>query len=182
MKEHTLSLNIQMSTNMLDMLVWVLTAFWLDMRAIHIPTLSYRAIQEAELFFSSLSPDACVLLTTCTRTIGCNIAWCGWKPNPCTASCKYRKYTNNCRLTSVEVFNYSINWSKQCISNIFLFISGPKPRNSMRKLQIYELQMSDDSHFEFYDLSENGAIYSLAYGRNGFSTKIHIEKKMKYFS
>ena len=47
----------------------------------------------------------------------------------------------------------------------------------MRKLQIYELQMSDDSHFEFYDLSENGAIYSLAYGKNGFSTKINIETK-----
>ena len=36
--------------------------------------------------------------------------------------------------------------------------------------------MSNDRHFEFYDLSENGAIYSLAYGRSGFSTKkIHIE-------
>ena len=35
----------------------------------------------------------------------------------------------------------------------------------------YELNMSDDGHFEFYDLWENGAIYSLAYGRNGFSTK-----------
>ena len=35
--------------------------------------------------------------------------------------------------------------------------------------------MSDDGHFEFYDLWENGATYSLAYGRNGFSTKIHIE-------
>ena len=36
--------------------------------------------------------------------------------------------------------------------------------------------MSDGSHFEFYDLWENSAIYSLAYGRNGFSTKkIHVE-------
>ena len=63
---------------------------------------------------STLSPlpDACVLLTTCTCIIGCNIAWCRWKPNSCTASCKYRKYTNNFRLTSVEVLNYSINWSK----------------------------------------------------------------------
>ena len=31
--------------------------------------------------------------------------------------------------------------------------------------------MSDDGHFEFCDLWENGATYSLAYGRNGFSTK-----------
>ena len=65
--------------------------------------------------------------------------------------------------------------SKQCISNIFLYIRGPKPRNCIWKWQKYELQMSDDSHFEFYDLWGNGAIYSLAYGRNGFSTKIHIE-------
>ena len=35
--------------------------------------------------------------------------------------------------------------------------------------------MSDDSHFDFYDVWKNGAIYSLAYGRNGFSTKIDIE-------
>ena len=31
--------------------------------------------------------------------------------------------------------------------------------------------MSDDGHFEFYDLWVNGVIYSLAYDRNGFSTK-----------
>ena len=31
--------------------------------------------------------------------------------------------------------------------------------------------MPDDSHFEFSDLLKNGAIYSYAYGRNGFSTK-----------
>ena len=31
--------------------------------------------------------------------------------------------------------------------------------------------MSNDSHFEFYDLWENAAIYSLVYGKNGFSTK-----------
>ena len=35
----------------------------------------------------------------------------------------------------------------------------------------YELNMSDDGHFEFYDLWENGVIYSLAYGRNGLSAK-----------
>ena len=40
----------------------------------------------------------------------------------------------------------------------------------------YELNMSDDGHFEFYNLWENGIIYSLAYGRNGVSTKnFHIE-------
>ena len=35
--------------------------------------------------------------------------------------------------------------------------------------------MSDDGHFEFYDLYENDVTYSLAYGRIGLSTKIHIE-------
>ena len=35
----------------------------------------------------------------------------------------------------------------------------------------YELKMSDDGHFEFYDLLENGVTYSLTYGRNGFSMK-----------
>ena len=65
---------------------------------------------------------------------------------------------------------------KQCILNIFLYISGSKQRNCIRKWQKYELQMSDDSHFEFYDLWKNGAIYNLAYGRYGFSTqKNHIE-------
>ena len=33
------------------------------------------------------------------------------------------------------------------------------------------IKMSDDAHFEFYDLWENGVIYSFAYGRNGFNTK-----------
>ena len=57
-------------------------------------------------------------------------------------------------------------------SQIYSYISGsPKPRNFMWKWQKYELQMSDDSHFEFNDLWENGAIYSFAYGRSGFSTK-----------
>ena len=41
----------------------------------------------------------------------------------------------------------------------------------MEMTKKYELKMSDDGHFEFYDLWENGATYSLAYGRNGFSTK-----------
>ena len=31
--------------------------------------------------------------------------------------------------------------------------------------------MSNNSHFEFDDLWENGAIYSLAYGRNGSAQK-----------
>ena len=48
---------------------------------------------------------------------------------------------------------------------------GLQTKKLYKKWQKYELQMSDDSHFEFYDLWENGAIYSLAYGRNGFSTK-----------
>ena len=40
----------------------------------------------------SLSPlsDTCLKLTTCTWTIGCSIAWCGWKPKTGTASCKCR--------------------------------------------------------------------------------------------
>ena len=33
MKEHVVPLNIQMRTNIEDMLIWVLTAFWLDKRA-----------------------------------------------------------------------------------------------------------------------------------------------------
>ena len=40
----------------------------------------------------------------------------------------------------------------------------------------YELRMSDDNYFEFYDLLKNCAIYSLAYGRNEFSTKISYRK------
>ena len=35
-------------------------------------------------------PDACQKLTTYTCNIGCNIAWCGWNPNPYTASCAGR--------------------------------------------------------------------------------------------
>ena len=75
-------------------------------------------------------------------------------------------------------FHYSsCLWSsKQGISNIFLYIGVSKQRNCIRKWQKkYELNMSDDGHFEFYDLWENGVIYSLAYGRNGFNTKFHIE-------
>ena len=35
-----------------------------------------------------------------------------------------------------------------------------------------DMNMSDDGHFEFYELWEHGVIYSLAYGRNGFSIKL----------
>ena len=38
----------------------------------------------------------------------------------------------------------------------------------------YEFKMSNKGHFEFNDLLGNDAIYSLAYGRNGFSTKKNI--------
>ena len=57
------------------------------------------------------------------------------------------------------------------MSNIFLYIRGSKPRNLYENGKKYELKMSDDDHFEFYDLWNNGVIYSLAYGRNEFSTK-----------
>ena len=40
--------------------------------------------------------------------------------------------------------------------------------------------MSYDGHFEFYDLWENGVIYSLAYGRNGFITNEVIFLKNAY--
>ena len=36
----------------------------------------------------------------------------------------------------------------------------------------YELNLSDDGHYESYDLWENGVIDSLAYGRNRFSAKL----------
>ena len=48
----------------------------------------------------------------CTWTIGCNIAWCGWKPNPCTGSPMIHACTNNFRLTSSKVFNCCMNRSK----------------------------------------------------------------------
>ena len=50
MKEHVLPLNIQMSTNIWNMLIWVLTAFWLDKRAWRVSCFRYRTIQEAESF------------------------------------------------------------------------------------------------------------------------------------
>ena len=53
---------------------------------------------------------------------------------------------------------------------VYIYIRGSKPKNYIWKWQKYELQMSDDSQFEFYDLWENGTIYILAYSKNGFST------------
>ena len=45
---------------------------------------------------------------------------------------------------------------------IFIF-QGPQTKKLyMRMTKKYELQMSDGSHFEFYDLWESGTIYSLA--------------------
>ena len=70
-------------------------------------------------------------------------------------------------------FHYSshVRSSKEGISKIFPYIRVSKQRNCIRKWQKYELNMSDDGHFEFCDLWENGVIYSLSYGRNWFSTK-----------
>ena len=57
-------------------------------------------------------------------------------------------------------------------SQIYFYISGfPNKEIAYENDKKYELNMSDDGHFEFYDVWENGVIYSLAYGRNGFSTK-----------
>ena len=61
-------------------------------------------------------------------------------------------------------------------SQIYYYISGsPNKEIVYVKDKKYYLNMSDDGHFEFYDLWENGVIYSLTYGRNGFSAKFHIE-------
>ena len=80
-------------------------------------------------------------------------------------------------------FHYScLRSSKQGILNIFRYIRVTKQRNCIRKWQKYELNMSDDGHFEFYDLWENGVFYSLGYGRNGFSTTFSYRNNKKYFS
>ena len=60
--------------------------------------------------------------------------------------------------------------SKAC--QIYFYISGsPNKEIVYENDKTFELNMSDDGHFEFCDLWENSVIYSLAYGRNGFSTK-----------
>ena len=87
------------------------------------------------------------------------IAYPWWGSNPLSL---------NYILSSINSHHRSPN---QCISNIFLNIRGFKPGNYLRKWQKYELEISDVSHFEFYELWGEGAIYSLAYGRNGFSTQ-----------
>ena len=57
-------------------------------------------------------------------------------------------------------------------SPIYFYISGsPNKEIVYENDKKCEFNMSDDGHFEFYDLWGNGVIYSLAYGRNGFSTK-----------
>ena len=53
---------------------------------------------------------------------------------------------------------------------MYFYISGsPNKEIVYENDKKYELNMSDGGDFEFYDLWENGVIYSLAYGRNGFS-------------
>ena len=57
-------------------------------------------------------------------------------------------------------------------SHIYFYISeAPDQKIVHENDKNYELKMSDDGHFEFRYLWENSATYSLAYGRNGFSTK-----------
>ena len=57
-------------------------------------------------------------------------------------------------------------------SQLYFYISGSPSKEIVHENnKQYELNMSDDGHFEFYDLWKNGVIYSLAYGRNGFSTE-----------
>ena len=57
-------------------------------------------------------------------------------------------------------------------SQIYSYISGsPNKEIVYENDKKYDLDMSDDGHLEFYDLWVNGVINSLAYGRNGFSTK-----------
>ena len=70
-------------------------------------------------------------------------------------------------------FHYSscLRSSKQVISNIFLYIRVSNKEivyENDKKIWIEYVRWRP---FEFYDLWENGVIYSLAYGRNGFSTK-----------
>ena len=68
--------------------------------------------------------------------------------------------------------NRHVSDHQRTASQIYLYISGaPNQEIVYENDKKYDLQMSNDSHFEFDDLWENGAIYSLAYGRNGFSTK-----------
>ena len=55
-------------------------------------------------------------------------------------------------------------------SQIYSYIAGsPNKEIVYKDDKKYDLNISDDGHFEFYDLWENGVINSLAYGRNGFS-------------
>ena len=57
-------------------------------------------------------------------------------------------------------------------SQIYIYISGaPNQETVYENDKKYEFKMSDDGHFEFYDLYENDVTYSLAYGRIGLSTK-----------
>ena len=68
-------------------------------------------------------------------------------------------------------------WDHQSkASQIYFHTSGsPNKEIVYENDKKYGLNMSDDGHFEFSDLWENGVIYSLAYGRNGFSTNFHIK-------
>ena len=75
-----------------------------------------------------------------------------------------------CRLHT-EFYYSSYLRSSNKASQIYFYISGsPNKEFVYEKDKQCELNMSDDGHFEFYDLWDNVAIYSLAYGRNGFST------------
>ena len=63
---------------------------------------------------------------------------------------------------------------------MYFYISGaPNQEIVHENDRKYELKMFGDGHFEFYNLLENGVINSLAYGRNGFSTKNNKTKTFR---
>ena len=68
--------------------------------------------------------------------------------------------------------SYHISDHQSNASHIYFNISGaPDQEIVYENDKKYELKMSDDGHFEFYDLWDNGVTNSLEYDRNGFSAK-----------
>ena len=77
--------------------------------------------------------------------------------------------------TEFHWWSSCIRSSKQCISDMFIYKSGATNQEIVyendKKIWIEDVRWRP---FEFYDLGKNGVIYSLACGRNCFSTKIPI--------
>ena len=89
------------------------------------------------------------------------------------------------RCTGIALTNEGNNNDNKKQSFWWVHVSRPSLKqyshchNCTRKWQKYELKKFDDGHFEYYDLCENDVIYSLVYGSNGCSPKIHIETTNK---